>query len=444
MLAKYEIERLLTEEYDYKRPRRGQIRKGEVIKMEEGGVTIDLGLKRDGFVPRTDLDRLGDEVSSSLEPGQEVTARVVRLENDEGNLVLSIYQARFEEDWARARELLQSGDIWQGEVTDYNRGGLVVTFGHSSAFVPASHLFRQDMRRMSPDQRKAKLKAYVGQELPLKVIEVNRKRRRLIASERLARQETRDRNRERLLNELVEGQICSGTVSKLCDFGAFVDLGGAEGLIHISELAWRRIQHPREVLKVGDEIDVYVVRLDRQRKRIGLSLKRLQLDPWMLIDETYTVDQLVSGIVTNVVDFGVFVALDIGVEGLVHISELADPPPSDPRELVKRGDKLILRILRIDSIRQRIGLSLRQVPTSARDEFLSQTADGQAPGAGNSSSANDEEPVSPGNETGGATPYAAEPVEEDPCELSSSALDRQPQEDGLWLSLLKEEVVELD
>lgn len=250
----------------------GTAPQGKILKVEEYGITVDLGLKRDGFVPRTDLERLGEEATSSLEPGQEVTACILRLEDQDGNLVLSLYQARFEKDWTRAQELLGSGDVWQGEVVEYNRGGLIVKFGNLRAFVPASHL----ARRLSSHRLKARLEAYVGQELLLKVIEVNRNRRRVILSERLARQQIRERSMERLLNELVEGQVRRGTVRRLCRFGAFVDLGGADGLIHISELAWRQLRHPREVLQVGDEIDVYVlriVRIDSSRQRIGLSLK---------------------------------------------------------------------------------------------------------------------------------------------------------------------------
>ncbi len=378
MPVEYALEEWLTEDYDYEPPHRGQIRQGEILKIEEQGVTIDLGLKRDGFVPYRDLERLGEEASSQLEPGQEVVARVVRREDREGNLILSLYQARSEKDWKRAQSLLEDGDVWQGKVAEYNRGGLIVTFGHLRGFVPASHLMARDMRGSSSNQREEKLKACVGRELSLKVIEVNRNRRRLILSERLAREQLREQNIGRLLDELVEGQVCRGRVSRLCDFGAFVDLGGAEGLIHISELAWRRIRRPEEVLQAGDEIEVYVLRLDHQRKRIGLSLKRLQPSPWGLVDETYSVDQLVSGVVTNVVKFGAFVALDIGVEGLVHVSELADPPPSEPRDVAQVGDRLVLRILRIDSFRHRIALSLNRVSAQERSEWLAQQSLDQA------------------------------------------------------------------
>jgi small subunit ribosomal protein S1 len=198
---------------------------------------------------------------------------------------------------------------------------------------------------------------------------VDRARRRLILSERLARRRIKEQKQKRLFDELLEGQVVQGVVCNLCNFGAFVDLGGADGLIHISELAWRRVEHPREVLQIGDEVQVYVLRLDRERKRIGLSLKRLQPDPWSLVNEIYVEDQLVSGVVTHVVEFGAFVALDSGVEGLVHVSELADPPPRDPRLVVKPGDELLLRILRIDAWRRRIALSLKEVSTQERSEW---------------------------------------------------------------------------
>ncbi len=442
MSVKDVVERWLTKEHDYERPRRGQIRQGKILKIDEYGITVDLDLKRDGFVPRTDLDRLGEEATSSLELGQEVTARILRLEDQDGNLVLSLYQARFEKDWTRAQELLESGDVRQGEVVEYNRGGLVVEFGPLRGFVPASHLVAMKRGRLSPDQREEKLKAYVGQELPLRVIEVNRNRRRLILSERLAREQIREQSMERLLNELVEGQVVRGTVRRLRPFGAFVDLGGADGLIHISELAWRQVRHPREVLQVGDEIDVYVLRLDHERKRIGLSLKRLQPNPWTLVDETYTVDQLVCGTATNVVDFGAFVILDLGVEGLVHISELADPSPSDPRELVKRGDELVLRIVRIDSFRQRIGLSLKAVSAQERDEWLAQRADGQSAEtdeSGDSLSEGEQTPPPLRNEVEKTKQGGSEQVVgEKTGEVSPPASVRQPEDEGLWGSLLRD------
>jgi small subunit ribosomal protein S1 len=443
MLAEDVMERWLTEEYVYKPPRPGDIRQGEILKVNERGYVVDLGLKRDGFIPRTDVELLGEETSSSLEPGQVVKARVVRLEDAEGNLLLSLYQARFEKDWTKARDLLESGEVWCGEAVDYNRGGLLVQFENLRGFVPGSHLWKKLGKDVSPEQREARLEVYVGKELQLKVIEVNRDRRRLVLSERLAQQQVRDHSRERLMNELVEGQVAQGIVSGLRPFGAFVDLGGADGLIHISELAWRRVRHPDEVLQVGDEIDVYVLRLDHERKRIGLSLKRLQPDPWTLVDETYTIDQLVSGTVTNVVDFGAFVALDLGVEGLVHADDLAEPPPSHSREIVQRGDELVLRILRIDSFRERIGLSLKQVSEQERNAWLAQQAEDQTAQTGSmaDSASGSQEVATPlEGESEGTLPVEPEPLGEDVLrEEPISVAVGQPVDEGLWVSLIEHE-----
>jgi small subunit ribosomal protein S1 len=368
----------LTEEHDYQRPVKGQIRTGVILRIEERGIIVDVGLKRDGIVSHQDAQRLGKEFKSQLEPGREVIARIVRPEDRDGNLVLSLYQARLEKDWQRAQEMMESGAVWHSEVTGCNRGGLTVKFGRLYGFVPGSHLWRRGRRRLSAEKREELFQEYIGQELPLKVIEVERGRRRLIFSERLARRQLRKQQLELLLSELLEGQVCQGTVSRLCDFGAFVDLGGADGLIHISELAWQRVRHPREVLQVGDEIQVYILRLDRRRNRIELSLKRLQPDPWTLADLTYGEGQLVSGVVTGLADFGAFVALDVGVEGLVHISELDDPPPEKPEVVVQPEDELVLRILRIDSSRRRIGLSLKRVTKEERDEWLNREDADQA------------------------------------------------------------------
>jgi small subunit ribosomal protein S1 len=371
-LSEEKIEGWLTETYDYQRPKRGQVREGIILKVEDQGLFVDVGLKRDGFIPDSDIERLDEEIVSELEPGQEVEARIVRTADREGNIVLSLYQARLKKDWDRAHEMLESGDVAQGEVVEFNKGGLITKFGRLRGFVPGSHLWAPARRRFSRNERKELFQEYVGEELPLKVIEVNRDKRRLILSERLARRQMRKQQRKQLLNELMEGQVVEGTVRHLTDFGAFVDVGGADGLVHVSELAWRHIQHPSEVLEVGDKVKVYVLNLDRKRERIGLSLKRLQPNPWDAVELTYNEGQLVLGTVSDIKDFGAFVTLDVGVDGLVHISELADPPPKDPRTVVQPGDEVVLRILHIDSFRHQIGLSLRRVSAEERAERLMQ------------------------------------------------------------------------
>ena len=368
---------LLQEGYDYRSPRRGDIRRGVVLSVESERVVLDLGLKRDGIVSATDLQRLGQDTAGSIQVGDEIPAFILKPEDRDGNIPVSLYRARREQDWLEAQELSISGDIWEGEVTGYNKGGLIVPFGKVRGFVPASQMDRFP-RRLEPEEKQRRLAEWVGQRVPLKVIEVNRRRRRLIFSERAGRRIWRKKQRQRLLNELCEGDVVRGTVNSLRDFGAFVDLGGADGLVHISELSWGQVRHPREVVGVGEEVEVYVLRLDRERNRIGLSLKRLQPDPWTLVDEKYRVDQLVEGVVTNVVRFGAFIAVEPGLEGLLHVSEFADIAPRDPRDLVEEGDRLLVRIIRIESWRRRMGLSLRQVSEAeweawvARSEGLAQ------------------------------------------------------------------------
>ena len=248
-------------------------------------------------------------------------------------------------------------------VAGYNKGGLIVRLGKVRGFVPASQLTTRRQRAQGETLSGEDLRAQlVGQKLQLKIIELDRERNRLILSERAAMREWRRQQKAQLLADLREGDIRRGEVISLCDFGAFVDLGGADGLVHLSELSWRRVAHPSEVLKVGDEVEVYVLNVDRERKRIGLSLKRLQPDPWTQAVNKYTVGQLVEGTITKLVKFGAFARLsDDDIEGLIHISELSDQHVTHPKEVVKEGDVLTLRVIRVDAQRRRIGLSLKQV-----------------------------------------------------------------------------------
>lgn len=415
----------LTEAYDYNPPQRGQIREGVILEVGDYGVVIDIGLKRDGFVPPDDLDRLDEEELSALKPNQDVIARVMKPRDENGNLILSLYETRTEQDWNQARELLDSGEFTTGEIVAYNQGGLLVRFNHLEGFIPGSHLASVSGGRYS--DRQDKFQEYVGQELPLKIIEVNQRKRRLIFSERLAVQELREVNTERLLNELVEGDVYRGTVSRLVDFGAFVDLGGADGLIHISEMAWQKIRHPGEVVQVGDEVDVYVLKLDHKRKRISLSLKRLQPDPWTLANDFYTVGQIVRGRAANIVDFGVFVSLDVGIQALLHLSELADPPPEHPQEMVHPGDELIVRILRIEPERQRMALSLKAVSDSEREAWLAKQTPPQKPAESAKTAdpaSHNETPAPAGEQVKPVNGHMPEQVDQPPAETISSAFAR--------------------
>jgi small subunit ribosomal protein S1 len=360
---------LLEESFAVERPIRGDIVVGVIQSIDSMGMLVDVGMKRDGIVPRNDLERLGDDIQFAV--GDEVQVMILRPEDDDGNMIVSVAQARQNEDWLRAEELMKTDEIWEGVVADANRGGLIVPFGNLRGFIPASHVI--DLPRgMNEDDRKARLTDMIGQSITVKVIEVNRRRRRLVLSQREAQREIRDASKNELLETLQEGETRHGVVSGLRDFGAFVDLGGADGLIHISELAWHRVKHPREVLKVGDEIDVYVLRLDQEGRRIGLSLKRLQPNPWSQVDEMYHVGQIVQGKISRVTQFGAFVSLDPGIEALLHASQISDPAPADPTRLLYEGQVINARIISIEPHRQRLGLSIRDVDN---DLDLEQDAD---------------------------------------------------------------------
>ena len=361
------LRELITGPYDYRPPQRGDIRQGVLISVEDHRAIVDIGGKREAIVPKKDLELLGEDDATQMAVGDEVAVYVMRPMDRDGNLQVSINLAKKEEDWQRAEGLLESGETWEGEVVDYNKGGLLVSFGRIRGFVPASHVTGLP-RGLSQEQKMARLSEWVGKALPLKVIEVDRRRRRLILSNRAAVRAWQRIQRERLVEELTEGDVVHGTVSSLCDFGAFVDVGGVDGLVHISELAWRRVKHPSELLEVGQEVDVYVLRLDRERNRIGLSLKRLQPDPWSLVEFNYAPGELVEGTVTNIVNFGAFIRVEDGVEGLAHVSEM--PDGLSPEEAVSPDDRVLVRVLRVQADRRRMGLSLRQVSSSELKEWL--------------------------------------------------------------------------
>ncbi len=364
---------LPVEDWDYQQPKRGEIRTGVILTITDQEIVIDVGAKRDGVVPLADLQRMSPEALDKLSVGDKVPVYVMRPEDQDGNLTISLYQARQEKDWLRAKELAESGEVWEEEVIGFNKGGLVIPLGGIRGFVPASQI--ADFRpSMTSEERLERLSSMVGERLKVKVIEINQHKHRLILSATQAQREWREQQRDRLLDELREGEVRHGIVSSLSPFGAFVDIGGADGLVHLSELTWRRIRHPREMLHVGDAIDVVILHLDLEHKRIALSRKRLEPEPWALVEDNYELGQLVEGVITNVADFGAFAEIEPGVEGLIHISELADKPVSNPREVVRRGEQVLLRIIRIDTRRKRLGLSLKRVLESEWSEWAARTA----------------------------------------------------------------------
>jgi small subunit ribosomal protein S1 len=271
-------------------------------------------------------------------------------------------RARAERGWRNLQQKFEAGETVEGEVVEHNKGGLVANVEGVRGFVPLSQI--AELRRGGPeDSVEARLEAMKGRTLLLKVIEMNRRRNRLILSERAALQERRAREKDRLLSELQPGDTRSGVVSSICDFGAFVDLGGADGLVHLSELSWGQVAHPSQVVKVGEKVDVYVVGVDRDNKKIALSLKRLQGEPWTRVQDKYQVGQVVNGKITKLAAFGAFAEIEAGVEGLIHISELSDDRITHPKQVVREGDELPLKIIRIEPSRHRLGLSLRQSRT---------------------------------------------------------------------------------
>ena len=360
----------LLDQHDYELPEVGDIRKGIIVAINSQGVIIDLGTKRDGLVQPSDLSKLTDEDRAALQINDEIPVYVVNNDQPD-SVIVSIHMAQLNQDWIDAEAMMESGQILECEIIGYNKGGAIVPFGRLRGFVPASHLtdLTPGMSDRKRQQRLAKLR---GEKLPMKVIEVDRRRRRLVLSQRDAQKEWEEKRKGELLENLKEGDVLTGTISGLRDFGVFVDLGGADGLVHISELAWHRIDHPREVVKVGDEIEVVVLKLDRAEQRISLSRKQVMANPWDSVEERYQLNQLVEGKVTRILDYGAFAEIEPGIEGLLHVSQLSRTNVENVGEVVKEGETHLLRIVSIDSTRQRIGLSLKAVTAQEQIEWMAQ------------------------------------------------------------------------
>lgn len=371
--AAHPMDVLLEEEsYDLEMPHRGEIRVGTIARVTESDVLVDIGAKSEGVISSRELERLTDEQRSEMEVGKQVDVYVLRSSGRDGQLILSISKAREERDWQQAESLLKSQDLYEGTVAGYNKGGLIIKLGNVRGFIPASQVSLSRRRRAhgnTPDQRWGKM---VDEPVIAKVIEVDRSRNRLIMSERAATREARDALKERLIDELEIGEVRTGHVISLADFGAFVDIGGADGLVHLSEVSWKRVSHPREVLKVGQKVDVKVLGVDKERKRISLSIRELEPNPWDQIVENFEEGQLVEGTITKLTDFGAFASLagtgDYDIEGLIHVSELADHRVGHPREVVQEGQVVTLRVIKIDHNRRRIGLSLKRVSSAEYSE----------------------------------------------------------------------------
>jgi len=354
--------------HGYKTLKYGDVIDGVIMRLDRDEILVDIGSKSEGIVPSREFSSLPAEEKDALSIGDNVLVFVVQPENQEGHAVVSIDRARQEKSWRKLQEIYEANEVIEAEVTNYNKGGLLVNLDGVRGFVPASQV--TEIRGGDDAAKQAEMARLIGSSLPLKVIEINRHRNRLILSERQAVQERRDEMKERLIGELKEGEVRTGRVSSICDFGAFVDIGGADGLVHLSELSWSRVRHPSEVLKVGQEVEVYVLGINAQEKKIALSIKRTQAEPWSRVAAKYEVGQLVRGTVTQLANFGAFARIEDGIEGLIHVSEIADDRVTHPKQAVKEGQDLLLRIIRIDPQRRRMGLSLRRALDTPDEELI--------------------------------------------------------------------------
>jgi small subunit ribosomal protein S1 len=363
-------ELLAEEDLSLELPQAGDLKKGMIVNRTDDEILVSIGAKSEGIIPSRELNQLDDEELAELQVGTEINVYVVSPEDSHGNLVLSYMRALEEKDWDVAEKFENSGELYESKISGYNKGGLIVKMGSLRGFVPASQVSlsrRASVSASTPDQRWGKM---VGDSIIVRVIEVDRSRRRLIFSELAALQESREIFKERLLSEIAVGDELEGHVTSLADFGAFVNINGADGLVHLTEISWDRIRHPSQILKVGQEVNVKVISIDQDKKRIGLSIRQLLPDPWPEKVSKFQEGQLVNANIVRLVKFGAFARLEgTDLEGLIHISELSEHRIEHPKEVVAEGDDLTLRIIRIDTDQHRIGLSLRKVHSAAYAEL---------------------------------------------------------------------------
>ena len=343
--------------------RRGEAVEGTIVHVDDEGLLVNIGAKSEGVIPLREMRSLPEDEARALKAGDPIVATLVRTD-DTGQYMLSYDRAQAERGWRQLEKELENGDVVPGTVIGHNRGGILVETRGVQAFVPLSQLSpeHRELAQGEGDDQLMALETLVGQEHSFKVIEVNRRRQRAILSERAASQDIRVEQRQQLLAELQEGTVRKGRVTGVREFGAFVDLGGADGLIHVSELAWQPVTHPSDVVQTGQELEVFILRVDQETGRISLSLRRTQPDPWQVEVEAYKEGQIVEATVTRLAVFGAFARLEeSNIEGLIHVSEMAAHHINHPREVITEGDTRRVKVLRIEPDRRRLGLSLRQV-----------------------------------------------------------------------------------
>jgi small subunit ribosomal protein S1 len=337
----------------------GDIVTGEVVRIDKDEILVDIGYKSEGVIPANELSiRKSVSTENEVSVGDKIDALVMQKEDAEGRLILSKKRARFEQAWKKIEEVEKNSETIDGTVIEVVKGGLILDLG-VRGFLPASLV---DIRRIQ------NLDEYMGQTLNCRVIELNRSRNNVVLSRRAVLEDERKEVREQILDRLQPGDVVKGIISNIVDFGAFVDLEGIDGLIHISELSWGHVNHPSEVLTVGQEVEVKVLDIDRDRQRVSLGLKQTQEDPWKSLVDSHNVGDIMTGAVTKLVSFGAFVQISEGIEGLVHISELASHHVEKPEEVVSVGDDIEVKVIEIDSDRRRLSLSIKRLHEEAGEE----------------------------------------------------------------------------
>ncbi len=373
MSAEEDMGQLLDQMGEMKSARRGDIVEGVIMRADPSdGLFVNIGQKSEAHVPANEMRTVETDDITSL-AGGSIIAMVVRPESGDNPAILSVDRAVGEQGWRSLEKAMESGEVIEGKIAGFNRGGSIVEVEGVQGFVPMSQLvsvprerfrlYQEEGSNLSAEEQQSiqdAQSAELGRDLQVKVLEVNRSRNRAIFSERQAVQESRDALKARLIAELTEGEVRMGRVTGISSFGAFVDIGGADGLIHISELSWSMVNSPEEIVSVGQEVDVYVLRVDAENMKIALSLRRLQPEPWETIQDRHNIGDVVGATVTKLTNFGAFARVEDSIEGLIHISELSARMINHPREVVREGDDVRVKILRIEPERRRLGLSLKQ------------------------------------------------------------------------------------
>jgi len=337
----------------------GDVVKGKVVKIDKDEVLVDVGFKSEGVIPRSELSIRNDvKPEDVLKVNEEIEIMVVQKEDQDGRLILSKKRAEVEQNFNRIEKIYENGDTVEGDIIECVKGGLIVDIG-LRGFLPASLI----------DVRKTKdFQSYIGERCVCKIIEVDRHRNNVVLSRKAIIEDERKEQRKEILDSMEIGQIKRGIITSIADFGAFIDVGGVDGLVHISELSWNHVKHPSEVVNVDQEVDVEILGIDYEKQRLSLGLKQTQKDPWLEKIKNYSIKDVAKGKVTRIVKFGLFVQIEEGLQGLVHISELSPEPVKKPSDVAKIGDELMVRIIDIDFDKRRMAFSVKQVENPVEDK----------------------------------------------------------------------------